>query len=250
LANHIVCIGSAFIHRRLCAPKYPICIDCVLRFLLLDVFREWGVVLSVGRWRKGVLVCVVKLFRSALVNIQFAFNNWTTLRNGHEIQPAEINGFFYRGMRRGDEQQLAAIYFKLNGRAKFSWSRRWLYRLLGSKLMLVATKHGPQGEIVIGMNMYYINKRDKEEGTVHEGFVGVLPAVQGLGIATALRQVAKHHFSTNGFKGISTRISVDNLPSLKSAHQLAFRPIEEYYDEASNVPRYYMICDFKNDAQL
>ncbi len=96
----------------------------------------------------------------------------------------------------------------------------------------------------MGMDMFYLNPRDFQEDTIHEGFIGVLPDHEGQGIASQMRKQAIEHFKQNGFKGISTRISKTNFASLNSARKLGFKVVEKYFDAGMNECRYYLICTF------
>lgn len=107
--------------------------------------------------------------------------------------------------------------------------------------MFVATDN--KTNKVMGIDMFYFNPRDFNENTVHEGFIGVLSEYQGQGIATIMRKQAIKHFKENRLAGISTRISKNNLGSLYSAEKLGFKPVDEYYDEAMDEQRYYLVCN-------
>lgn len=190
---------------------------------------------------------IIKLIKSIFENFYFSCDNWLRLRTLHKVKITSVGEISFRGMLPSDERQVVEIYYQLNGGAKFTWPRRWLYRLVGSKLMLVAVKQEVTGDKVVGINMYYLNKRDIAESTIHEGFIGVLPEITRLGIATNLRLLAKNHFFVNGFSGISTRISSNNSPSMKSALKVGFKPVEKYFDAALNEDRFYMICDLERN---
>ncbi len=173
----------------------------------------------------------------------FAYRNWVKIRQNKKFTNTTINGIIYRGFTKSDEVQIFNLYSHLNNGAKFSWSRRLIYRALGSCMLLIAERQTDFGSEIIGMNMYYLNERDLKDNTIHEGFIGVLPEMTGKGIATNMRQTAKQNFKKNGFNGISTRISLDNHSSLKSAINIGFKPLEKYIDSYSGEARYYMICD-------
>lgn len=89
--------------------------------------------------------------------------------------------------------------------------------------------------------MFYFNQRDFIDGTIHEGFIGVLPEAEGQGTGTRLREAAIAYFSANNIQGISTRISKNNLKSFRSAKKLGFKVSEEYFDENSKETRYYLV---------
>lgn len=59
-----------------------------------------------------------------------------------------------------------------------------------------------------------------------------------------MRKHAIEHFKKAGFNGISTRISINNIRSLKSAEKLGFKVFKQYFDSEMNEERYYLICNF------
>jgi RimJ/RimL family protein N-acetyltransferase len=100
---------------------------------------------------------------------------------------------------------------------------------------------------IIGMELYYFNQQDIKEKTIHQGFRGILPEWQGKGIGTLLTNYAINHFKNSKLDGISSRVSLNNLASLRSNMKLGFRPIEKYFDKNMNEERYYLICPFGKD---
>lgn len=121
--------------------------------------------------------------------------------------------------------------------------QRILYYFLSERCLLIALREDAQGQrVAVGVDLYYLNPRDLREGTVHEGFIGVHPAVEGMGVATTLRRQALRHFRKANFSGVSTRISVSNPGSLRSASKLGFEQVEEYIDACSGEQRLYMVC--------
>lgn len=155
-----------------------------------------------------------------------------------EIKRQCYNDLVVRGYAKDDELQVASIYSQLN-EIEFSSFHKKLYSGFGSKLLIVAESK-VSGKLV-GMDMFYFNPRDFKEDTVHEGFIGVLPEAQGQGLATLMRKAAVEHFSKNGLEGISTRISISNLGSLRSAEKLGFKVVDEYFDKPMNEGRCYMV---------
>jgi len=152
-------------------------------------------------------------------------------------------GYFYTPASFRDLAEIESIYFELNG-TLFSKLQR-ISLLLNVKKCLLIVKIKEKGlEKIVGMNFYYINKKDFKEKTIHEGFIGVLPAYEGQGLATEMRKIAILHFAKAGFMGISTRVSKGNLGSLRSAEKLGFLPTEEYFDSKVDEVRYYMVCKF------
>lgn len=172
--------------------------------------------------------------------ISFLCSNLIKLSSMNSIAKSEKNGIVIRGCSRSDIKQTENIYKKLNSNGKgFSRIQELLIRVFGEKFLFIAKSDNQ----VVGLDFYYINHRDREEQTIHEGFIGVLPEFEGQGIATRMRTNAKDHFKKSGFLGISSRISKNNLASLRSAEKMQFVPVEEYFDERKNEDRYYLVCN-------
>jgi hypothetical protein len=187
--------------------------------------------------------------KSAIGAMIFFLRNLAQARKIGEFQSVEVNGLTYRSYDKTDGIKVAEIYSKLNGGAKFSGLRRIMYDLFGARLMLVATSSisAESRHVILAMNMYYFNARDIHENTVHEGFIGVIPEIEGRGVATNMRKLAKAHFLSYKLNGISTRISVNNKASFESALKLGFQTVEMYFDKQSNETRSYMVCEFRGD---
>ncbi len=171
----------------------------------------------------------------------FIRNAWH-LRRISAFKPQEIRSITYRGYVKSDAIAIEGVYKTLNDGASFRSLRQYLYDTLGQSCLLVAAQTNERGEeIVIGMNMYYLNARDVRDKTIHEAFIGVIPQMAGQGIATTMRKIAIAHFKFAGFLGISSRISAENKSSLQSAAKLGFAPVEQYTDISSKSQRYYMV---------
>lgn len=158
-----------------------------------------------------------------------------------KIEEIEFKGLIFRGADINDLSEIKQIYIGLSGN-EFSGSNINLLKYCARKLVIIAEKKVNGSKRILGMDLYYMNPRDFQESTVHEGFIGVLPEYEGQGIATQMRKHAIAHFKKAGFKGISTRISKSNIGSLRSAEKLGFKPVEEYFDTLKNEDRYYMVC--------
>ena len=92
-----------------------------------------------------------------------------------------------------------------------------------------------------------MNKRDVVEKTIHLGFVGVLSEWQGKRVATTIMTIATDHFNNSRLDGISSRVSLNNLPSLKLHANHGFKPVEKYFDNEMNEERYYLIRPLKKE---
>jgi GNAT superfamily N-acetyltransferase len=125
---------------------------------------------------------------------------------------------------------------------KIGISHYIVYLLISKKIVFIA-KNVAHNKI-IGTELYYFNSRDIKENTIHQGFRGILPAWQGKGIGTSITNHAVNHFKNSRIDGISSRVSFNNLASLRSNMKLGFRPVEKYFDKNIKENRYYLICPF------
>lgn len=188
---------------------------------------------------------MLRRVNSKLNGLAFAARNINAARRLVEIKKQEIDGLLFRGSSASDVKAISEIYQELNDRTVFSWIQRGIYSLFGQRFLLVVEQIDGIGAFkIVGINIYYFNKRDVRENTVHEGFIGVIPEMCGQGIATKMRQMAIRHFKMAGFSGISTRISLSNKASLASAIKIGFQPIEDYQEPSTGERRYYMVCKF------
>ncbi len=121
-------------------------------------------------------------------------------------------------------------------------AKRFLIRVLGKRLCLVVKDQKTRK--IVGYSLYYFNYRDIKESTVHEGDTGLLPEYRRRGIGTAQRLHALQHFARCPFiQGVSSRVSLNNLASLKSNLNLGFEEKERYYDQTMGEERVYLVCD-------
>jgi hypothetical protein len=144
------------------------------------------------------------------------------------------------------KENLAAadrLYASLSGGKGFGLKRMALLSLLGSRLGLIA--RDVKTDQVVGVAFYYFNARDRKEDTVHVGFSGLHEAARSVGLGTFMRRHALMNFALSGLTGVSSRISIDNVASLKVNEKLGFVPVETYFDSSLNEVRHYLICDLR-----
>lgn len=180
---------------------------------------------------------IAALFREA----RFLIRNMRIALSISKIPDRRIGSIRTHGLD-GDTYDLAkALYERFNSSGRLSRSRRLLYRIFGSRLV-VACKD--QDGKLLGAAFYYFNERDVKDGTVHQSFSVVDSSARGKGVATEIRRSAILHFSHNGFKGLSSRVSIDNKASLSSNLKLGFKSVETYKDPSTGKIRHYLICHF------
>ena len=188
---------------------------------------------------------MIASIKSKFGAVIFAIRNICAAKKVVDIKSEEVGELLFRGYSASDEKAISKIYQQLNDGAVFSRYQRKLYSSIGRSCMLVAEQRDPFGASKIaGMNIYYLNQRDFQENTIHEGFIGVVPEMGGRGIATKMRRMGIHHFKSAGFSGISTRVSLNNTASLISAKKVGFQTVEEYQEPSTGEQRYYMVCKF------
>lgn len=154
-------------------------------------------------------------------------------------------GFQYQGLSKEYFQDFLRLKKELSDNRDLSRIQKTLYKIVGDRLVLIAIDTQPNK--LVGLNMFYFNKRDLHENSVHEGFIGVSSQYQGKKIATTMRKKVKLHFMKNNLKGISSRVSLNNQGSLRSALKVGFKPVEKYYDNTLGEERYYLVCDLENE---
>jgi RimJ/RimL family protein N-acetyltransferase len=147
-----------------------------------------------------------------------------------------------RGASIKDLREALHIYSIFNNKNGIGFSRYIVYIFISRKMVFVA--RDITAKKIIGTELYYFNRRDIKENTIHQGFRGILPPWQGRGIGTLLTSHAVNHFKNSRLDGISSRVSLNNPASLQSNLKLGFRPIEEYFDKNMHENRYYLICPF------
>lgn len=180
-------------------------------------------------------------------HLAFLWMNVYQARGLPKIGSSSYDAAFFRGCQRSDLVQVCELYRLLHkGEALPGW-RRLLYWLVGQRLCVVALSNMERKtkgrDCVIGFSFYYFNERDVREHSIHEAFMGVSPSEQGKGVSTAFRHFTYAHFSKTRLKGVSTRISADNLASLAGARKAGHEPVEEYFDQTLGLSRYYLFCD-------
>lgn len=160
----------------------------------------------------------------------------------HKIPKAIYKNIEFIPCTKQHVSSINKLYMDYNCGKPLGMAKKALLRLAGDKLCVVSREITTQK--LIGMSLYYFNKRDIKESTVHEGYTLVIPSFCGKGIGTAQRLHGLQHFSENSqLRGMTSRISLNNISSLKSNFNLGFKKIERYYDSNLQEERYYLFCD-------
>lgn len=137
---------------------------------------------------------------------------------------------------------VANLYEEFHPGKKLGPAKKNTLRLAGHKLCLVV--RDKKTNQIVGYSLYYFNRRDIKESTVHEGDTALLQEYRGRGIGTAQRLHSLRHFARCPFiNGVSSRVSLNNLASLKSNQKLGFEEQERYFDKHRGEERVYLVCE-------
>jgi GNAT superfamily N-acetyltransferase len=169
--------------------------------------------------------------------------NFWCARKISRCPSARFNGFVVRSPTAAELAAVDALYASLTNGVHLGLHGKLMLRLLGAKLCLVALDE-QRGDMV-GLALFYFNVRDRREDTVHEGYVGLLEKKRGKGLGSFMVRHALQNFARSGLAGISTRISVNNIVSLKMNEAVGFIPVETYYDPRFGEERHYLVCDLR-----
>ena len=151
------------------------------------------------------------------------------------------DGISIRQFELRDHQTIVELQRSL-GQGAWGGLARLLLRWRGRRCCLVAEADGGR---IAGFAFFYFNQRDLRENTVHEGFIGVREEFSGRGLATRLRRAAVTSFSrVPGLKGLSSRIDMDNVASIRSGEKIGYELVEVYRDSRSGKQRGYYVLKF------
>lgn len=191
---------------------------------------------------KNTLKKIKSKFSNLKKKIHFIVLNLIKAVKIKPVKTYHNNGIKYSGLNKDKFKKFCDLYMQMHNGKGLDWPKLIIYYFFGKRFVFLASTDDK--EEIIAFAMYYINFRDIADSTVHQGFTGVIPEYRGRKFATKIRTMAKAHFKKSGFKGISSRVSLSNTPSLKSNLNLGFKPVERYYDKSLNEERYYLICKF------
>jgi len=116
-----------------------------------------------------------------------------------------------------------------------------IYLMLFSKKVCIVAK---RDHLLIGYILFYVNRRDIQDGTVHEAFIVVSEKERGRGIGTFLRERSGIHFNKCDISGISSRIHEGNTASMASAEKVGFEAKERIFDPREQKEQIYLVWRF------
>jgi len=161
-----------------------------------------------------------------------------------QVKTIRFDNYYIHALDRKRIKAAIELYERLSIRKKMPPKMKLLYWLIGKKLCIIATNN--KGRL-IGAGFYYFNKRDIKDKTIHQTFTGVVENMQRKGIVTQIRTHAINNFAKSFIEGVSSRVNINNEPSLAINLKIGFKIVEEYYDEKLGVKRYYLVYRFKEN---
>ncbi len=172
----------------------------------------------------------------------FIIRNILYSTNMPEFQKIEYENFTIEPCKSEYLEETFSLYKDLHNGKELSKWKKLLLHLTGSKFCYIIKSENK----IIGLGLYYFNKKDIKEKTIHEGYIGLKKEYRGKGIGTIARQNALYHFSQmKRITGVSSRVSLDNEASYRGNIKLGFEVKEEYFDTDLSKERVYMVCDLK-----
>lgn len=156
----------------------------------------------------------------------------------HAFEKTIIDGFIYRAFKLNDYNNLEKIYSKIHGGRKLRWHLKLLYALFGSKYAVIV--ENDKRDKTAGFILFYFNKNDRKNNTIHGFSMGVDPLSQGFGIGTNMMKLAGQHFIQNGLAGITAKVAKKNIASLKVVEKQGFKILNKF-DLASKGEEWYYL---------
>lgn len=158
-----------------------------------------------------------------------------------KFEKIELENYKIEPLKRKNLKETLELYKKLHNGNGISLEKRLMLKFVGSKFCYILVSE--KGE-VFGLGLYYFNKKDIIEKTIHVGYTGLKAGYRGMGIGTKARRYALQHFAKiDVLRGVSSRVSLDNIPSLKGNIKVGFEIKEKYWDENEQKERVYLVCD-------
>lgn len=186
---------------------------------------------------------------SLLHNPRFIARNFYRSRGVPLIRPSRHKQYIICGVPGRLQGELRMLLHNIEGSPKASAKSSLLYRFIGRRMLFVAGIASNKADkfTLVGANIYYFNDFDANQHlqTIHEGFIGVLPADRGLGVATALREAAYNNLKSLPLSGITTRIKKNNKSSLASAQKLGFSISSEFQKYQLSSDECYLFRPFR-----
>lgn len=178
------------------------------------------------------VVCIIPLFMNFIKNVMRA-------KKLPEIDTHFSDNFSICSYKPKYLKQIREIHEKeLN--IKLSYEKKLLLMIIGTKICYIAINNETQQ--VLGFVLFYFNKKDFIVKTIHLGAIAVHRDFQRKKIGSQLLKFSIENLSKSSLiKGISSRISLDNIASVKLHKYFRFNTHTTYFDIDEKKERAYMM---------
>lgn len=186
---------------------------------------------------------LLRIPKSILWNSAFLARNFYHARKLPVFQPVRIlDRYEIVPCGRGLIEEVARLSAILTHAGRINFTKKILLRYYGEKLCFVLIDTAEKK--AIGYTLYYFNRKDIIARTIHVGYSGIAANYRNHGIGSSFRiTILKHFAQTPDLDGVSTRISLSNVPSLRINLKNGYEIKEQYFDKQMNEERVYMVCD-------
>lgn len=124
--------------------------------------------------------------------------------------------------------------------SRLSYIKKLLLMIIGTRICYIAFSNETQR--VLGFILFYFNRRDLIEKTIHLGAIAVHKDFQGKKIGSQLLKFSiENLLKSSVFTGISSIISLDNTASLKLHQHFGFNIHTTYFDTEKKKEYTYMM---------
>jgi RimJ/RimL family protein N-acetyltransferase len=180
--------------------------------------------------------------RAGVITVQFLLVNVLLGIRLPRFRTVKFEGLSFQPCTRARVNDVVKLFTELSMDRSMGIDKRLLLRLLGTRISLVCVDM-KSGEVV-GMMIFYFRLDESHKHIIHQAFTGLRSSYRGKGLGTTMRRVALNHFaSVNWLAGVSSRVSINNKPSLMSNLKLGFMETHRYHDKQMGVERVYLVCD-------
>lgn len=185
---------------------------------------------------------MMKLLKIAISTMTFLARNLRIAKDIPAMSKGEFKDLEFCPCTRDLVPYIANLYKESHSGEELGVAKKTLLKLAGHKLCLVV--RDKKTNQIVGYSLYYFNRRDIREATIHEGDISLHSDYRGKGIGTAQRlHVLRHFARCPSIKGLSSRIDLDNQASLRSGQKVGYKIKECYFDQSRGKERAYLICD-------
>ena len=135
--------------------------------------------------------------------------------------------------RRKHLKQIVALHRQLYGQNFL----KWMYNIYRCKIYELGCVALDEKDNVIGYCLYMFNECELQDKILHEQYVGIVKAYQGLHLSVHLRQFSHSKYKKDAINAISTLAFEGDIKALRSAQKSGFSIVKK----SLKPPAFYLI---------